>query len=357
MIANLICDRLFKGREVHNKIRLLAACNPYRYRKTFANNAGLQTPNGQYEEQSRLVYQVHPLPQKLLDFIWDYGVLEENDERAYIDIMAKGLRRHLFDGTVTEDSQENVRLFSETLFKSQRFIRGIEDAYSVSLRDVRRTIAFANFFDRELNSQARSVSVNRRSPERRRRFQKDIFRNVRAIVLALVLCYQGRLSNQEDRARYRKDMCDILVHYGIPIGNEGFMRIVRDEQEEIISRMKLPAFTARNDALLENIFAMTACILTRTPLFLIGAPGASKSLAVKIVKENLRGHDSVDPYFQTHPQVYIVPHQGSSSSTSEGILKVFAKAERYETRHNPNNNKFPSRAVVLLDEGADYYYH
>ena len=72
------------GREIHENIRLIAACNPYRRRRTFDNDAGLQAPGGgssqklhaQYEERSELVYQVHPLPQKLLDYIWDYGVLD-----------------------------------------------------------------------------------------------------------------------------------------------------------------------------------------------------------------------------------------------------------------------------------------
>ena len=42
-----------------------------------------------YEEQSNLVYQVKPLPDQILNYVWDYGVLKPKDEYKYIKIMAK----------------------------------------------------------------------------------------------------------------------------------------------------------------------------------------------------------------------------------------------------------------------------
>jgi hypothetical protein len=43
----------------------------------------------------------------------------------------------------------------------------------------------------------------------------------------------------------------------------------------------------------------------------------------------------------------MVPHQGSTSSTSDGILKVFEKALSYQ---KTTSNEFPVTTVVLLDE-------
>ncbi|CAB4416886.1 unnamed protein product [Rhizophagus irregularis] len=40
-----------------------------------------------FEEQSRLVYEVKPLPDQILDYVWDYGRLQPNDEKIYIQIM------------------------------------------------------------------------------------------------------------------------------------------------------------------------------------------------------------------------------------------------------------------------------
>src|SRR5436190_13496868 len=134
----------------------------------------------------------------------------------------------------------------------------------------------------------------------------------------------------------------------IDIDEDMFARIIREEQEDYLSRMKCPPNTARNEALLENVLVMIVCILTRIPLFLIGAPGISKSLAIRLISSNLRGSDSNDKYFRDLPQIYLIPHQGSSSSTSDGIIKVFDKANKYQ---ETTSKQFPVISVVLLDKG------
>ncbi|CAB5347022.1 unnamed protein product [Rhizophagus irregularis] len=78
-----------------------------------------------------------------------------------------------------------------------------------------------------------------------------------------------------------------------------------------------------------------------------GAPGSSKSLAVRLISSSLRGPDSSDRYFRKLAQVYLIPHQGSSSSTSEGIIKVFEKANKFQ---ETTSKQFPVASVVLLDE-------
>ncbi|CAG8688928.1 7269_t:CDS:2, partial [Acaulospora morrowiae] len=126
-----------------------------------------------------------------------------------------------------------------------------------------------------------------------------------------------------------------------------YKNIIRDEQEDFMARMSKPPQVAENEALLENVLVMIVCILTKIPVFVIGAPGASKSLAIRLVSQNLRGGDSDDSYFRTLPQVYVIPYQGSSSSTSDGVVKVFKKAEEYQ---KTNSKDFPLITVVLLDE-------
>ena len=49
---------------------------------------------------------------------------------------------------------------------------------------------------------------------------------------------------------------------------------------------------ARNAALRENVFMMAVCIELRIPLFLVGKPGSSKSLAKSIVSESMKGKDA-----------------------------------------------------------------
>ena len=56
--------------------------------------------------------------------------------------------------------------------------------------------------------------------------------------------------------------------------------------------MKLGPNIARNAALKENIFMMVICIELRIPLFLIGKPGSSKSLAKSIIASSMLGKSS-----------------------------------------------------------------
>ena len=49
---------------------------------------------------------------------------------------------------------------------------------------------------------------------------------------------------------------------------------------------------AHNAALRENVFMMVVCIENRLPLFIVGKPGSSKSLAKSIVAESMQGQYS-----------------------------------------------------------------
>src|ERR1051325_11986185 len=100
LLADLISHRMLNGSSIHPNIRLFSACNPYRLRTKAQSNAGLRNKVKRYEEQSKLVYQVKPLPDQILDYVWDYGILKQNDEYKYIQIMVgkelKELARPVF---------------------------------------------------------------------------------------------------------------------------------------------------------------------------------------------------------------------------------------------------------------------
>lgn len=61
---------------------------------------------------------------------------------------------------------------------------------------------------------------------------------------------------------------------------------------------KLGDDIARNKALKENVFMMVICIELRIPLFLVGKPGSSKSLAKTIVGNAMLGKASVSQLFK-----------------------------------------------------------
>ena len=67
--------------------------------------------------------------------------------------------------------------------------------------------------------------------------------------------------------------------------------------------MSLGANIARNAALRENVFMMAICIELKMPLFIVGKPGSSKSLAKSIINESMRGKDSKNDLLKNFNEV------------------------------------------------------
>jgi len=74
-------------------------------------------------------------------------------------------------------------------------------------------------------------------------------------------------------------------------------------QSAILDNVKLEKNIAKNQALKENVFMMVICIELRIPLFLIGKPGSSKSLARTIVANSMDGLSTRNELFKTFKSV------------------------------------------------------
>lgn len=336
-INEIICHRTLRGDPLPSNLVFIAACNPYRLRPSQSVFTTGLTDRRSTDEFSRLVYRVHPLPETMMDYVWDYGSIRPDDEKRYIARMVDGIFEN-----------RHRKLLADLLFASQEFIRHeLKSPFFVSLRDVRRCIVLMNWFQKTLPKR------NDHSPDNvethiQRFYQQArvVSTEVRAIVLALAHCYQSRLQEAQTRETFSKLITSrFRKEPTLQFQDESFEAIVRVEQEEYIARMELPEGTANNAALRENVFVILVCILNKIPVFVVGKPGCSKSLSMQVIRSNLRGKDSKDPFLKQLPQLFVVSYQGSESSTSEGILKVFEKARRY--KHEGSNDVLP---VVLLDE-------
>ena len=339
LINDIMCHHSLLGRPLSKNLVFLATCNPYKLRsEDHIKAAGLEGKNIT-DQYSKLVYRVYPLPEAMIDYVWDFGSLGPNDERAYIERMV---------GDLPEKD-----MVVDLLVASQTFIRKAEEnSFCVSLRDVNRCIRLIKWFKKMRNKPQKANRRTKTCPEHLKEYkrmseeynEKPMIKN---IVLALAHCYLSRLPTAELRKEYRTQMMNIFsVKDNRMTSNESldtFAAILRMEEEDYLDRMELPPGTARNAALRENVFVVLVCILNKIPIFVVGKPGCSKSLSIHLIRSNLRGRDSKDPWFQELPKLYVVSYQGSESSTSEGIVKIFEKAHKYKL----DNNTLP---VVLLDE-------
>ncbi|CAG2207731.1 RNF213 [Mytilus edulis] len=71
--------------------------------------------------------------------------------------------------------------------------------------------------------------------------------------------------------------------------------------KDILDRMtELPAGTALNAALQENVFTLLVCILNKLPIFLVGKPGCSKSLSMQLIRKKTQSHINVTTDFDSN---------------------------------------------------------
>ena len=79
-------------------------------------------------------------------------------------------------------------------------------------------------------------------------------------------------------------------------------------QEAFLSNMELGQNIAHNQALRENVFMMTVCVELRIPLFVVGKPGSSKSLAKSVVAESMKGQTSKSQLLKKFKSVSLLIH-------------------------------------------------
>ncbi|PAA67123.1 hypothetical protein BOX15_Mlig007995g5 [Macrostomum lignano] len=323
MLKEIVCHRRFLDRELPCNLRFIAACNPYvlRPKCDVSKRAGLEIKELRNDKMMNLVYRVHPLPETMVELVWDFGRLTDSDEHAYISQMvALSIPQKILSKEITE-----------CLSSVQKFIRKLEDSeYATSLRDVRRFCEFYKFFiDYFKKKVALADPKSTENPSKK------------AFLFSLYICYYVRIADLNDRNDFAAKICGFFDKTAAQIQND-FIK----EELDVLKRMRVPRKTARNLALRENVFILFCCIYCQVPVLLVGKPGCSKSLAVNLIRSNLRGKDSEDPLFRQYPSLRFFSYQGSEASTSEGIRRIFCKAENSIDACKAEDSK----PIVLIDE-------
>jgi hypothetical protein len=470
LFKEIVCDRTLNGAPLPNRVKIIAACNPYRLRTAKSLYGGEEMAGLAFEAFSggggggagsggrgqvegvgtgitdplrNLVYRVHPLPESMIDCVYDFGALSQDTEKLYIKAM---IRRQLSlysteaeevaapvvnaataaaaaaadstagaevdtepDASLQEDGYrydertgrysalggrggvrgiprwtafgEFVDVFSELICSAQECIRELcgGERSSTSLRDVSRCMRvfawFASHFEKTKGAAEQWTLVDFYSiaPRAQRCVQ-------RAVVLSLAYCYHARLPRGERKvmvAKVCKTWRDLqytaLNQQGFgaqhrfggggytptganmyqPAASRGawlklevsaFNSILEETQREFVSKMSLGDGIALNEAILENLFMILVSVLNQIPIFVIGKPGSSKSLAMGLVQSNLNGDASDNEFLRSLPAVEVFSYQCSPLSTSAGIEQAFESSRRYR-REAPN-----TVVVVLLDE-------
>lgn len=337
-IKEVLCDRTVQGQplKANTGLKIIAACNPYRRHSPEMverlEHAGLgyRVKAGETEDclgkvpLRQLVYRVHPLPPSMAPLVWDFGQLSNSTELSYIrQIVQKQAKDH--DLPVVCGN-----VISGVLAASQNYMRNRKNECSfVSLRDVERSIKVLVWFYHHSNDLFPDSN------------DSSIQRTLKCLALAVGVCYYPSLVSK------KQYLSAISQHFPEPLNTpESLQQVISSCQDFFLENIETRETVAKNIALKENVFLMVVCIELRIPLFLVGKPGSSKSLAKTVVADAMQGQASHCSLFQKLKQVHMVSFQCSPHSSPEGIIGTFRNCARFQK--DKNMDEYVS--VVVLDE-------
>uniref|UniRef100_A0A3B3UG58 RING-type E3 ubiquitin transferase n=1 Tax=Poecilia latipinna TaxID=48699 RepID=A0A3B3UG58_9TELE len=338
-IKEILCDQTMEGAPLRPEsgLKIIAACNPYRKHSPEMverlERAGLGYRVKANETEDRLgkvplrqlVYRVHPLPPSMVSLVWDFGQLSDSTELSYIkQIVQKKVSDHRLPVSCNS-------IISDVLAASQKYMRSRKNECSfVSLRDVERSMKVLVWFyqhSRDIFTNIANLSDDQRA--------------LKCLILAVGVCYYPSLVAKED---YLKEICQ---YFPRPVNCvPALQEEISSCQDLFLQNVQTRETIAKNIALKENVFLMVVCIELRIPLFLVGKPGSSKSLAKTVVADAMQGQNSHCKLFKKLKQVHMVSFQCSPHSSPEGIIGTFRNCARFQK--DKNMEEYVS--VVVLDE-------
>ncbi|XP_064404373.1 E3 ubiquitin-protein ligase RNF213-like isoform X3 [Halichondria panicea] len=371
LIKEIMCDRRMNGQPVSKDLKFIAACNPYRkhskemIEKLEKAGLGFNVRVGETQQKlgkvplRQFVYRVLDLPPSMRPLVYDFGQLNTGTELDYTSQIVKDhVLRH---PKLRTESPAIIPAISAVLAASQLFMREIKNECSfVSLRDVERAMIVFEFFYKKMDSvfaplidKKAQEDYNERCAVRENAEDDDLaalpprpkqLDNItRAVILCLSVCYHARL---QDRACYEEKISRCFNSpLQLPEGAQQLRNEIKLCEEGLLDNMVLGPNIAKNAALRENVFMMAICIELRIPLFLVGKPGNSKSLAKSIVQDSMHGRESQSPVLREFKKVHIFSFQCTQLCTPESIIEVFKQAERFQAKQDIKQYV----SVVVLD--------
>ena len=368
LLTEIMCNRMCQGVKVKKNVIFAGACNPYRkiIKSNKFNNNDLYESTALIKEGSpiskqNLVYSVNPLTFTQLYYIFNFGSLNEENERKYItSIVNSEIDEYVQDKGMLEEIK-NIMINS--FMTAQSFIKLINGKESVSMRETRKFMTIYEFIIKDFERKCQLSHEFSKKQEKEKKdepkeidyhfyLDKDEFFGQRySIATAIYICFYIRLSSQKNEFQLKMNKV---------IGLE-FLSYPKQLQDELMSNIKLEKGIAPNESLRLNLFICFIGILTRIAVFLVGPPGCSKTLCFNLLKKEMKGYHSKSKFWREYPQLVVTSYQGSLTSTSKGIIDTFKDGEKKlkdyleKNKKTKQDNKDNINEVSEIDNEANAF--
>ena len=364
-MKEIFVNHSLNGKKISENIRFIGACNPFRKKSPKENDIGLRLN----ENAEEMTYLVNPLPNSLLNYIFYFKSLEDDDVKEYIESIMDG------DNLFKKENESFRKIVNEAIFESHKYVREKNDESSVSLRDLQRFRLAYRFFDKYFK-----YKIKFKNKDNEEVNEIDEKSKIRSIALSLFITYYIRILKDEEKIDYvskiNEKLKSLSSHFKIDNNDwdkddddknlikfekNAFTILIKEEQKFIINEMEIQKVKGIgiNDSLKQNIFLMFFSIYTHIPLIVVGKPGCSKSLSIQLIIRLMRGEFSKSNFLKNYPSINNTGFQGSETNTPESIEKIFKIAEEKlmdKTEEinidgkSKKNNKKDMISLLVFDE-------
>ena len=363
LIKEIFTNRTFNGEKVNDKIRLIGSCYPYKKRRI--NPHGIKRKDNKNEE---LVYNVNHLPLSLLYFVFNFGCINQEDEKKYI--------YNFLNKLFTENEKSMHLITSEIILKCHEFFRKTYDPSFVTLREIHKFLELVQFFMRYYEIKEKCINEEDKQ-------EKNLLFKIKSIICAIYICYYYKITDERYKYNFNfelksiilklvnsseengknekidlymeKSLLDLIKYKPLKedLSNENinnFSDILKIEQDFILNKIELDIGIGKNNLLKKNIFLSFISLLTNIPLILIGQTGTSKSLSIELINKSMKGKYSKDTFFKKLPRIIPVQYTCSETTTTNDIENIFQIIHNKFNQYNDKNNKEKLIFEILFDK-------
>ncbi len=262
LISEMLCKHTVQGRKIRENVLFFAACNPYRKILKKPDIPGLINKENFHivSKWENVVYNVNPLPHSLINFVFNFGSLNEKDEEEYINkIISPCFNKIKENLEITEEDFKDIKQITiNSIVFSQNFIRNINDVSSVSLRELRRFIILFEWFIKFLTEYYEGEplikfdSINNNFIEKNNKINKQNY--LFALNLSLFICYYVRITTEENKNNYQEKIKEKLK-----IENN-FIDFPLKISNYILDEIEIKPGIAKNKTLKTNILINYFCM-------------------------------------------------------------------------------------------------
>ena len=375
---NLLCDifvrHTYLTYDLKSNVFIIAACNPYRLMLSDIKEIGYI--NKKSHRIRNLVYTVNPLPLGLINYVFDFGSVKDEDEIKYIKKFIDTFLNERFSKENNKNYSKILDIIVSAVYKAQKYIRINSEISSVSLREIKRFQIFFEFFlevtekrnefkeddldivkdqsifsevkfDKEkLNYDKKKLKNKEKIKDVENKLKNEVQKLklkdliiLKAANLSLFVCFYIRIID----SKKRKELAQILDEEL----KFDFLEYPLKLEIELANSLNLDKGIAKNRALLDNIFTLFVCLNKKIPVFICGKAGCSKTLSFTLLNDAMKGKYSKNKLFKEYPSLYVNSYQGSLTSTSSEVKKIFDRAKKVIEKQE---DKTKNISVILFDE-------